>query len=100
MKFYDKRDDYDFDIVNFPFLDGGVLRATLYSIYISQLIRFTRASNQVSVFNNRKLLSKGTGIIKHYPNSIIVILNHCSNITLVWKHFCKNVCPNLKFIAT
>ena len=25
-KIYDKRDDFDFDIVNFPFLDGDVLR--------------------------------------------------------------------------
>ena len=25
-KIYDKRDDFDFDIVNFPFLDGGVPR--------------------------------------------------------------------------
>ena len=24
-KIYDKRDDFDFDIVNFPFLDGAVL---------------------------------------------------------------------------
>ena len=23
-KIYDKRDDFDFDIVNFPFLDGDV----------------------------------------------------------------------------
>ena len=27
-KIYDKRDDFDFDIVNFPFLDGGVPRST------------------------------------------------------------------------
>ena len=26
---YDKRDDIDFDIVNFPFLDGGVSRCPL-----------------------------------------------------------------------
>ena len=25
-KIYDKRDDFDFDIVNFPFLDGKPLR--------------------------------------------------------------------------
>ena len=25
-KIYDKRDDFDFDIVNFPFLDGDVHR--------------------------------------------------------------------------
>ena len=26
IKIYDKRDDFDFDIVNFPFLDGGFPR--------------------------------------------------------------------------
>ena len=39
-KIYDKRDDFDFDIVNFPFLDGGLPRSTAYRVYISQLIRF------------------------------------------------------------
>ena len=41
-KIYDKRDD--FYIVNFPFLDGDVLRRTSYGVYIFQLIRFDRAS--------------------------------------------------------
>ena len=27
-KIYDKRDGFDFDIVNFPFLDGDVPRST------------------------------------------------------------------------
>ena len=35
-----KRDKFDFDIVNFPFLDGDVPRSTSYGVYISQLIRF------------------------------------------------------------
>ena len=39
-KIYDKRDIFDFDIVNFPFLDGNVARSTSYGVYISQLIRF------------------------------------------------------------
>ena len=38
-KMYDKRDDFDFDIVNFPFLDGDVPRRPSYRVYISQLIR-------------------------------------------------------------
>ena len=29
-KIYDKRDNFDFEIVNFPFLDGGVSRSTSY----------------------------------------------------------------------
>ena len=37
-KIYDKRDDFDFDIVNFPFLDGDVPRRPSYGVYISQLI--------------------------------------------------------------
>ena len=39
-KIYDKRDDFDFDIVNLPFLDGDVPRRPSYGEYISQLIRF------------------------------------------------------------
>ena len=34
-KIYDKRDDFDFDIVNFPFLDGDVPRSASYGVYIS-----------------------------------------------------------------
>ena len=41
-KIYDKRDDFDFDIVNFPFLDGDVPRRASYGVFISQLIRFAR----------------------------------------------------------
>ena len=52
-KICDKRDDFDFDIVNFPFLDGDVPRCTSYGVYIFQLIRFTRASSGVSDFNCR-----------------------------------------------
>ena len=36
-KIYDKHDDFDFDIINFSFLDGDVPRSTSYGDYISQL---------------------------------------------------------------
>ena len=52
-KIYDKRDDFDFDIVNFPFLDGDVPRSTSYGVYISQFIRFARASSNLNDFNYR-----------------------------------------------
>ena len=55
-KICDKRDDFDFEIVNFPFLDGGVPRSTSYGVYISRLIRFARASSPVADFNNRNKL--------------------------------------------
>ena len=34
-KIYDKRDNFDFDTVNFPFLDWDIPRATSYGVYIS-----------------------------------------------------------------
>ena len=52
-KIYDKRDDFDFDIVNFTFLDGDVPRRASYSVYISQLIRFARVFNHVENLNAR-----------------------------------------------
>ena len=37
---FDKRDDFNFDIVNFPFLDGNDPPRPSYGVYISHLIRF------------------------------------------------------------
>ena len=60
-KIYDKPDDFDFEFVNFPFL----MVMFLTGVYISQLIRFARASSYVTDFNPRnklvtqKLLTQG-----------------------------------------
>ena len=64
-KIYDKRGDFDFEIVNFPFLDGDVPRSTSYGVYMPQLIRFARASSHAADLNTRnksltqKLLKQG-----------------------------------------
>ena len=34
-KVYDERDEFNFEIVNFPFLDGDVPRSPSYDVYIS-----------------------------------------------------------------
>ena len=54
-KIYDKRDDFNFEIVNFPFLDGDVPRSPTYGVYISQLICFARVCSSFEDFNNRNL---------------------------------------------
>ena len=65
IKIFDKQDDFDFDFVNFPFLDSDVPRSTSYGVYISYFIRFARVSSHVDDFNTRnkvltaKLLRQG-----------------------------------------
>ena len=55
-KIDDKRDDFDFEIANVPFLAEDVPRSTSYGVYISQLIRFARASSYAADFNTRNKL--------------------------------------------
>ena len=54
-KIYEKRDDFNFELVNFPFLDGDVPRSPSYDVYISQIIRFAKMCSNVDDFNNRIL---------------------------------------------
>ena len=76
-KIYDKRDDFDFDILNFPFLDGDVPRSASFGVYISQLIRFDRVSSHVDDFNTRnkvltaKLLRQGYRRSQNYFGGIL-----------------------------
>ena len=55
-KIYDKRNDFNFEIVNFRFLDGGVPCSPSYGVFILQLIRFARVCSHVDDFNNRNIV--------------------------------------------
>ena len=54
-KIYDKRDDFNFEIVNFPFLDRDVPCSSSNGVYNSQLIRFAIVCSNVDDLNNRNL---------------------------------------------
>ena len=64
-RLYDKRDDFDFHIVNFPFLSSNILSGPSYGVYISQLIRYARCCSHSDDFRYRhkclvdRLLSQG-----------------------------------------
>ena len=108
-KIYDKRDDFAFDIVNFPHLDGDVPHATSYGIYISQLIRFARGCSCVKDFNERnltltnKLLQQGYRFHKlrktfskfYYRNSELL-----NKYQTPLKSFCVTVYHTLGFMVT
>ena len=57
-RFYDKRDDFNFPIVNFPFLSSNIPSAPAYGVNVSQLIRFARAcSNYQDFIEHGKVLT-------------------------------------------
>ena len=64
-KLCDKRDDFDFHIVNFPFLLNNIPSSPSYGVYISQLIRYARCCSYYDDFGYRhkllvnRLLSQG-----------------------------------------
>ena len=62
---YEKRDDFNFHITNFPFLSSNIPYSPAYGVFISQLIRYARACSSYECFILRarrlssKLLKKG-----------------------------------------
>ena len=109
-KIYNKRDDFDFNIVNFPFLDEDVPQHTSYAIYISQLIRFARASFNVSDFScpnkalTAKLLKQGyryhklrKALSKFYHRHSELVEKY---FLLAWGNFCKKAYRNQNFMVT
>ena len=58
--FYDKRDDFNFQITNFPFLSSNIPSSPAYGVFISQLIRYARACSSYECFilRARRLSSK------------------------------------------
>ena len=55
-RFYDKRDNFNFPIVNFPFLSSNTPSAPAYGIYVSQLVRYARTCSEQQDFNERERL--------------------------------------------
>ena len=108
-KIYNKRDDFDFDIVNFPFLDGDVPRSTSYGVYISQLIRVARVSSHVVDFSacnkslTAKLLQQGYRYHKLRKTFSKFYRRHnelVSKFNVGLKHFCIKAYRNRNFMVT
>ena len=96
---YDKRDDFNFHITNFPFLSSNIPSSPAYGVFISQLIRYARACSSYECFILRaarlssKLLGQGYvlerlksslrkfygrygDLIKHYEVSLSKMLHN------------------------
>ena len=85
---YDKRDDFEFPIVNFPWLSGDVSRLQSYGIYISQFdLLDVVLAFLISIFKIFKSLQKYwhrvkdiTSFGKRLESSLGHTLNFCPNL--------------------
>ena len=65
-----KTGDFNFPIVNFPFICSNIPAAPAYGVYISQMIRYSRACGSYQDFFDRgllltrKLLNQGFHLVK------------------------------------
>ena len=74
-KIYNKRDDFDFEIVNFPFLDGDVPRSTSYGVYRS-------VKKVISLRNISKVFSHFLKYIYGLSFTINVIKLSCNFVSI------------------
>jgi hypothetical protein len=69
-KLYDKRNVFNFPIVNFPFICSNFPATPAYGVYISQMIRYSRGCGSYQDFLDRgllltrKLLNQGFPLVK------------------------------------
>ena len=57
---YDKRNDYDFNVISYPYLDGNIPNNLSYGVFVSQLVRFAKINTTIEGFYNnlRYLVNK------------------------------------------
>lgn len=58
-KSYDKRNDFNFNIIKYPDLDSNIPRNASYGVFISQLVRYCDVNNQIdNYFNDIQTLAQ------------------------------------------
>ena len=67
-RLYDKRDDFDFHIVNFPFLSSNIPSGPSYGVYISQLMCTFRSLRLEKSF--KKFYGRYQDLIEKYRRSV------------------------------
>ena len=50
---YDKRDDFNFEIVNFPFMDSCIPKKSALGVFYSQMIRFAQINSSYHGFKDK-----------------------------------------------
>ena len=59
-KLFDKRNDFNFDVISYPYACGNIPKGPTHGIFVSQLIRFCNMNSSIQnyILNCKKLFSK------------------------------------------
>ena len=90
---YYKRDDFDFDIVYVPFLEGDVPCSPSYGVYISQLIRFATICRQMGLFYGFKQIVGGSGFSGRFEGIVKRYIGVGCGLDVVWQSACLALGP-------
>ena len=87
---YDKRDDINFHITNFPFLSSNIPSSPAYGVFISQLIRYARACSSYECFilSAMRLFNKLLGqgyVMERLQSSLRKFYGRCGDLTKQYK---------------
>ena len=111
-KLYDKRDDFNFTIVNFPFICNNIPATPAYELCISQLIRYSRACGSYQDFLDtgllltRKLLNQGFLLIKlrsslrKYLVATMTWLTVMEYLRHKWPRICSTCCKHFPVLSS
>jgi hypothetical protein len=94
MMYYLRQDDFNFSIVNFPYLCSNIPASPAYGVYISQLIRYARACLTYDQFLVRgslltnKLRSQGCQMFCLQANFMVVTTISFTHTTFLWATCC------------
>jgi hypothetical protein len=80
IKVYDKRDNFNFHINCFPFLDSNINGRNMINVYSSQLIRYVRICNDINDFHNKH---------KYLSNKLIANGFKVRNLIYQFKRFAR-----------
>ena len=92
-KLYDKRDDFNFKIINFPNICSNIPASPGYGVYISQFIRYARTISNYSdflkhhLYLRNRLLDQGYEQMFHPPHWIW----YCFDNYFTYFEFCLSL---------
>ena len=78
---YDKRDIFDFPVVNFPILSGNIPLSSSYGVFIGEIVRYARACTYFKHFKERTL-SLVTKLLKQFYTK--------KRLKRTWFKFCNS----------